>query len=484
MTSKAWTLEGESELRHFLKVARPKWSKPRQSGPRDIDRVIAKFKEVGVTDIETLLHRIHNQTINRDLEAKGLQPLRPEAIESIRKQGPFLKSLEHVDAHHIRQTGLHAPVPQLLSSKWLLDTKPTVVPLNRSSEDFRRGLASTHAEGFGRKLNNFDSGESESGLSTGEDARFNSKYSLSLRGLHAKPRARFKATRSKMAQSHCQLPFVADAAFGSQATSSSSQLLVPNPQTAERLSYRPMQSESLPQLPAAAPHGPLQSTRALGNAKVCASRWLQHARSPRPVMGEEEENRLIKQMARFQSIGATMTSGKRDARWSSTGSKGPLALGEEMLAEQEALDRRAEIVRLANSSDLSFRSHISRNIQSRIKQELKAQSLQAVNMRQRCQNIDKNLDEMRGLRRELGNLRSQMEVISTDPESKLETIKHEIALGYEARKQSMVDPFEGPTRRDSVVSENVSSYGKTMKPLQINVIHVHVTPGEEQTLKL
>lgn len=476
--SKAWTLEGESELRHFLKVARPKWSRPRQSGPRDIDRVIAKFREIGVTDIETLLHRIHHQSINKDLEAKGFQPLRPEAIESIRKQGSFQKTLEHVDAPSIRQTGLHAPVPQLLSSKWLLDPKPTVVPLNRSSEEFRRGMAATHSEGFSRKLDAYElEGESP-------DAPLSAMYSLSLRGAQAKRRVRGKAARG---QSLCRLPLVDDAASDAECvakSSSSSHLPIAKPITPSGHGIKATQSEGHLHLPIL--HGASQSEQTSMNAKVCGSRWLNKARSPRVAISEDDDERLRKQIVRFQSIGASMTSTKRDARWSSSGSKGPLALGEEMLAEQEALDQRAEIVRLAQGSDHSFRSHISSNIKSRIKNELKSQSLQAVNMRQRCQNIDKNLDEMRGLRRELGNLRSQMEVITTDAESRLETIKQEIAMGYEhCRKHSIAESMEGANRRGSTVSE-CSSPGKGMtgEPTHVQVIQVHVTSGEEQALKL
>ncbi|CAE7215723.1 unnamed protein product [Symbiodinium sp. KB8] len=114
VTSPLGSLVSENELVHFLKLARPEWSKPRRRGRSDIVRVLAKLKAVGVNDIDTLIRKVEKNTINEELYNKGLMPLSRAALDSIRKQKTFMQALESVDVPNIRQVGVFDPVAQML----------------------------------------------------------------------------------------------------------------------------------------------------------------------------------------------------------------------------------------------------------------------------------------------------------------------------------------------------------------------------------
>eukprot|EP00435_Cladocopium_sp_Y103_P056666 s713_g19.t1 len=109
------TLAAETELRHFLKLARPEWSKPRRRGRSDVVRVQAKLKAIGISDIDTLIKMVDKNTINEELYNRGYVPLSREALDSIRKQKTFMQALESVDVPNIRQVGIFDPVAQMLS---------------------------------------------------------------------------------------------------------------------------------------------------------------------------------------------------------------------------------------------------------------------------------------------------------------------------------------------------------------------------------
>eukprot|EP00439_Symbiodinium_sp_Y106_P002423 s8231_g1.t1 len=124
------SLVAENELVHFLKLARPEWSKPRRRGRSDIVRVLAKLKAAGVNDIDTL--------IRKELYNKGFMPLSRAALDSIRKQKTFMQALESVDVPNIRQVGVFDPVAQMLSRKPLPSASSTLrgrsSPSKRSDE--------------------------------------------------------------------------------------------------------------------------------------------------------------------------------------------------------------------------------------------------------------------------------------------------------------------------------------------------------------
>jgi len=132
------SLVAENELVHFLKLARPEWSKPRRRGRSDIVRVLAKLKAAGVNDIDTLIRKVEKNTINEELYNKGFMPLSRAALDSIRKQKTFMQALESVDVPNIRQVGVFDPVAQMLSRKPLPSASSTLrgrsSPSKRSDE--------------------------------------------------------------------------------------------------------------------------------------------------------------------------------------------------------------------------------------------------------------------------------------------------------------------------------------------------------------
>lgn len=109
------TVEEESELRQFLKVARPDWSMAKKHGHSDVNRVVEKLKAIGVLDTMELMRRVQSNTINEDFTHAGKSRFSKDTMEAIRKQSSFVRALEHLKEPFVRQVGPFAPVPQLLS---------------------------------------------------------------------------------------------------------------------------------------------------------------------------------------------------------------------------------------------------------------------------------------------------------------------------------------------------------------------------------
>jgi len=113
----AQTLESQSELKQFLKVARPDWSMHKQKGHSDIVRACEKLKAIGVQDVTDLLQRVTANTINDDFTKARKPRFSKETMQSIRKEGAFFQSLSHLSEPSYRQVGLFAPVPQMLAGR-------------------------------------------------------------------------------------------------------------------------------------------------------------------------------------------------------------------------------------------------------------------------------------------------------------------------------------------------------------------------------
>lgn len=112
------SIEEENELKQFLKVARPDWSKPRGKGQHsDLQRACDKLKAIGVHDVDELLRKVTENTLNEDLTKANKARFSRETIQSFRKEGAFWQSLNHSSAASYRQIGVFAPVPQLLAGR-------------------------------------------------------------------------------------------------------------------------------------------------------------------------------------------------------------------------------------------------------------------------------------------------------------------------------------------------------------------------------
>ncbi|CAK0842226.1 unnamed protein product, partial [Prorocentrum cordatum] len=115
--SRDLTLEGESDLRQFLKVANPVWSISRRGYGNDVGKVVAKLKCIGVTDARELLSRVAADTINGDLKDAGFTRFSQDTLASIRKQGSFVRAVQTLTEASFRQAGDFATVPRLLSNR-------------------------------------------------------------------------------------------------------------------------------------------------------------------------------------------------------------------------------------------------------------------------------------------------------------------------------------------------------------------------------
>lgn len=108
--------EAKADLREFLKVVCPSWSFYTLNKGQTIDRVMAKLEDIGVRDCWELMRRVQLNTINIELSAAGHTGFTEDTMKRLRHNSNFLKALEHLREPHYRQSGVFAPVPQLLSS--------------------------------------------------------------------------------------------------------------------------------------------------------------------------------------------------------------------------------------------------------------------------------------------------------------------------------------------------------------------------------
>jgi len=118
----AATLDGENDLRQFLKVVQPDWSMPRRHQSSDINRVVKKLTAIGVKDSADLMSKVTTNKINEDLSSAGYSRLSKDSIDRIRTHGTFFRALENLTEAHYRQVGVFAPVAQLLSKTNLKKT--------------------------------------------------------------------------------------------------------------------------------------------------------------------------------------------------------------------------------------------------------------------------------------------------------------------------------------------------------------------------
>eukprot|EP00929_Paragymnodinium_shiwhaense_P121816 TRINITY_DN9419_c0_g1_i1.p1 TRINITY_DN9419_c0_g1~~TRINITY_DN9419_c0_g1_i1.p1 ORF type:complete len:525 (-),score=97.49 TRINITY_DN9419_c0_g1_i1:368-1942(-) len=156
------SLEGENELGHFLRLARPEWSCRKRVGQNNIAKVIEKLRHIGVCDVPTLVERIDTNSVNDQLVAAGFVPFGRDAIEGIRKKSPFIRALPAMDTPHIRQMGKYASVPQMLSSTRI--TGNVLAGASSSASSGSKGPKEKFSRSTGA-LGTFTSGLSSTGSS-------------------------------------------------------------------------------------------------------------------------------------------------------------------------------------------------------------------------------------------------------------------------------------------------------------------------------
>merc|ERR1740117_2568568 len=106
----------------------------------------------------------------------------------------------------------------------------------------------------------------------------------------------------------------------------------------------------------------------------------------------------------------------RSGRWSAARFKTTQQQGEEMLREQLALEEKDRLVRLVKiQGDISpMRSHVAKNIHTRLTDEKDREVTDVLNIQQQCMNIRKHLASMVNSRRELAGLRVRVQQLTED----------------------------------------------------------------------
>lgn len=518
-------LEAENELRHFLKLARPIWSKPRRRGYSDIALVIQKLRAIGVCDTQALVKRILENTINDDLVSNGHYPFSRDAIESIRKQIPFTRSLESADVPQVRQVGAFAPVPQMLSRRRLVnqpasrrrrdrvEVEPSVDSASSAGAVEGNGQVgaspstgmTSGSAGFGGALFDGSAGDLSPVDDCGDLAQ------VTLRGASAMKMEKKAQIRRKR---NLRLPGSLDPDFGTDRPQTTVPMWPLLPIPAELLQgstglasnanttsapttawgWRPtaavveagaflpladryMQpslaalpaplpaplSASMPLLPrcdAASPSrgiigGESPSRRPASSLSGLTCSSDEKANSPKgrgsgggpPLLPNLTSAKVpdrpvsVNEVERLVRMGTTMCSGTRTPRWVNSRCKTAQQLGEEMLSEQQALDRRTEFRRQVKGENNSLRSHVAEVIRSRLREEKQRDSTQAFDFQQRCFNIRKNLASMTASRRDLSQLK--LRVLSLNEEAPDETFA-EIAAGFRRRTSATTTTLHDP----------------------------------------
>ncbi|CAK9044540.1 unnamed protein product [Durusdinium trenchii] len=367
------TLAAETELRHFLKLARPEWSKPRRRGRSDVVRVQEKLKAVGVTDIDTLIKMVDKNTINEELYNRGYVPLSREALDSIRKRKTFMQALEGVDVPNIRQVGFFDPVAQMLSRRQLQGQ----VGRRSTKKGEEGGRQSSRRPAIV---------QTESSMAEVPEEMTPPPWPR-LRGAQGGPHGRVPRRPS----AGLVLPSMS-ASGGVQRS----------------------QSETMPRLPsmggasAATSMGRLErgdtselhgdpfsrSTTKRGSAGLFGDGAPVTMRTMDSWLSPSMEEMLSLQRAGQRMLDTLEDSQSSAAKWSPKSRKTPLEQGEEMLMEQDALDERERLVRVVKSKSQPpdpFRSHIAFNIKQRLEDLANDDSKEGLAINQRCLNIRKQL---------------------------------------------------------------------------------------------
>mmetsp|Transcript_9400 Transcript_9400/g.16670 ORF Transcript_9400/g.16670 Transcript_9400/m.16670 type:complete len:490 (-) Transcript_9400:116-1585(-) len=471
------SLEAENELRQFLKIARPDWSKPRRTGRNDVARVIAKLKAIGITDVESLIQRVETNTINEELFNNNFIPLSREALDSMRKQRAFFQGLDSVDVPNVRQVGAFDPVAQMLSRRRLARA---VTSAGRSSSPSRDRRSEDRSDGFGGLHRN---NTAPGGLRRADLERFatstpplsavlGSAGSIaSMSGTASQVGAvRLRGAKNSSRGRHRRLPAMsqpiqalaapgAEMDGGSLVDEGSPRSVIsmsPRPRNAssskfsvtwstgsvaghsvemegsdaggerpvaekpEKGAGRTARSLTAGSLPTVTDFG---NSRSLGQSRqtLASITAMTPVRADTPTSEEllslqRENHRILREME---------DPGRIAAKWSQRSIKTPLEQGEDMLKEAQALDDRERLVRQVKAKSGPadpFRSHIAQNIKMRLRDEEHQRATEGLAINQQCMNIRKQLASMVNARKELTGLRVKVEKVWEEPQLQATTM--------------------------------------------------------------
>jgi hypothetical protein len=437
------SLEAETELYHFLKVACPKWSQARRGCQSDISKVVEKLRSIGVTNARTLVKRIDDgNTINEELAARGHPPLGREAFENIKKQSPFIRSLEFMDIPQVRQVGAFASVPQMLSGGRVAKG---MRPLSGSGTLAKsRSGATCDGSSSAHEAISVASAEFPSALQGSEEQSNNvmetygidpslyggtgARLALSLRepGVPNKLRRRPVTSEinlnSPSAFSIKTLPprpmSMGSLTTGHERNNSSASSATGSAGNPGQLGEDGEQSSTLRRLRAPTFGGSgIEVERS--SSKPDASRKVGRTATAGTLFElsfNPDEADLAHGFRSFRRVGKEMRKQDIPAHWLCAHNLTPQQQGEEMLQEQFVMDERGRFERLIRPSSgfSDMRSHVAKKIRCRLRQEREHDSTSVLNIQHKCMNIRKNIASLANLRRDLSGLRVRVQALGSE----------------------------------------------------------------------
>jgi hypothetical protein len=212
---------------------------------------------------------------------------------------------------------------------------------------------------------------------------------------------------------------------------------------------------------------PTKGAKAAGE-KVTFGLNAAAAASEEPSLDEVERlQRLGAEMARAADGRGVAPDFLGVSRWSCKSSRSPLQQGQDMLREQRAIDERDRVLKSLKCSPEvgQFRSHVAKNIHSRLREEARREaSADALQMQHQCMNIRNQLASMVNARRELAGLKSRVQELAGTQEVKTEEefLKVSTARGLKERLR-LQQAGQGTTRWDRKSFEALSGTLKDLK---------------------
>jgi hypothetical protein len=433
-----------------------------------------KLADIGVNNVDELIRRIDENRLNEDLFAAKHVRLSNEAIDSIRKRRPFLQTLDNVDVPLVRQVGKFASAPQLLSRR-RLDSNDTKGAAASGGENSSSGMsaAAMNMTAPGRFDLAYRGGPRSGGptiTTSRSDASFATSTSdgfgadsISDRGFVERERLRYVTTQSprkkwqRQASSTCSEDWsgspmsVATVSEGFPTGERERKergsvlpplvdVLVPTSQSQPDITFSKTSpdlrrsSESLARSTTdlgkswASLTPPSRKTSPTKGGKLAGDKVTfslnAAAASDEPSLDEVERlQRLGAEMARAADGRGVAPDCLGVSRWSCKSSRSPLQQGQDMLREQRAIDERDRVLKSLKCSPEvgQFRSHVAKNIHSRLREEARREAgADGLLMQHQCMNIRHQLASMLNARRELTGLKSRVQEIAGTQEVKAE----------------------------------------------------------------
>lgn len=445
-------------LRDFLRAVCPDWCGAR----RDLNRVMAKLADVGVTTIPQLMAKVETSAINVDLANAGHSCFKHTTLEEIKRRRTFLNALDSMKAPYCRQVGALAPVSSLfdkqagnrtgedafvipLSTQRKLGSSPEMHKSRKTSQRTAlwkppqaRSVPSTRSVDMAAVVRSSRRPEIEV-----DDMILNlDKRSLRFSSKRAKPGWRAPDEASESAPSVASqsttmiTPGVRNAA---RRSSSSPSLGASTHMERDRFAAFSFHTASgLVQSPRVSAIGEdmsgLEEVDSLDTTLAPSGKASLRVQLPsrntsktsvtfRTTSGTQAVDSssgmmdpiLDEQVNKYSRMVASMTPETSHALWSGINRKTVGMHGAAFLREQEALDEKRALVKRFQGHDAVLRASIVKKAEARALVEKEREQWLRQDMNKRVTNIKNTLGSMQQSRRELNGICKKYESITTGP---------------------------------------------------------------------